>query len=53
MQKNDNCKQLIKRLQAISSYPSFQKQVKSIGFEAPRGGAYDNRKHLKLEAPCS
>ena len=29
------------------------KQVKPIGFEAPRGGAYNNRKHLKLEAPCS
>ena len=31
----------------------ISKQVKPIGFEAPRGGAYDNRKHLKLEAPCS
>ena len=29
------------------------KQVKPIGFEAPRGGAYNNRKHLKLETPCS
>ena len=29
------------------------KQVKPIGFEAPRGGAYNNRKHLKLEIPCS
>ena len=28
-------------------------QVKPIGFEAPRGGAYNNRKHLKLETPCS
>ena len=30
-----------------------KKQVKPIGFEAPRGGAYNNRKHLKLETPCS
>ena len=30
-----------------------QKQVKPIGFEAPRGGAYNNRKHLKLGTPCS
>ena len=29
------------------------KQVKPIGFKAPRGGAYNNRKHLKLETPCS
>ena len=29
------------------------KQVKPIGFEAPRGGAYNNRKHLKLGTPCS
>ena len=29
------------------------KQVKPIGFEAPRGGAYNNQKHLKLETPCS
>ena len=29
------------------------KQVKPIGFEAPQGGAYNNRKHLKLETPCS
>ena len=29
------------------------KQVKPIGFEAPRGGAYNNRKHLKLETSCS
>ena len=28
-------------------------QVKPIGFEAPRGGAYNNRKHLKLETPRS
>ena len=28
-------------------------QVKPIGFEAPRGGAYNNRKHLKQETPCS
>ena len=28
-------------------------QVKPIGFEAPRGGAYNNQKHLKLERPCS
>ena len=28
-------------------------QVKPIGFEAPRGGAYNNRKHLKLGTPCS
>ena len=25
----------------------------SKAFEAPRGGAYNNRKHLKLETPCS
>ena len=31
----------------------LRKQVKPIGFEAPRGGAYNNRKHLKLETPCS
>ena len=29
------------------------KQVKPIGFEEPRGGAYNNQKHLKLETPCS
>ena len=29
------------------------KQVKPIGFEAPRGSAYNNRKHLKLGTPCS
>ena len=29
-----------------------EKQVKPIGFEAPRGGAYNNRKHLKLEILC-
>ena len=28
-------------------------RLKPIGFEAPRGGAYNNRKHLKLETPCS
>ena len=27
----------------------LSKQVKPIGFEAPRGGAYNNRKPLKLE----
>ena len=27
----------------------FSEQVKPISFEAPRGGAYNNRKHLKLE----
>ena len=30
----------------------LMKPVKPIGFEAPRGGAYNNRKHLKLETPC-
>ena len=29
------------------------KQVKPISFEAPQGGAYNNRKHLKLETPRS
>ena len=29
------------------------KQVKPIGYEAPQGGAYNSRKHLKLETPCS
>ena len=30
-----------------------EKQAKPIGFEAPRGGTYNNRKHLKQETPCS
>ena len=32
---------------------TLRKQIKPIGFEALRGGAYNNRKHLKLETPCS
>ena len=32
---------------------NIYKQVKPIGFEAPLGVAYNNRKHLKLETPCS
>ena len=27
------------------------KQVKPVGFEAPRDGAYNNRKHLKQVKP--
>ena len=32
---------------------TMKQQVKPIGFEALRGGAYNNQNHLKLETPCS
>ena len=42
-----------KMRQLATEWQLSWKQVKPIGFEAPRGGAYNNQKHLKLETPCS